>query len=312
VNASRTIARLLWCYPAPWRARYGDELEGLILDMSDGPRVPWRVRADVVGAGGRERLRAAGLIGDGPASSRVRAGAVLVMWAWALFVLAGAVLAKSTEHWQSAMPAGAGHSTATATFTTLIAVAVVAAVLVLAGIGLAVPSLLSFLRGGGWRDIRARVLTASWLTAALIAATVGLAAWAHGLTPRARNGHDSLYGAAFLAWAALCSGTLLAWTAAAARTARHLHLATWTLRLQARLAAAATAAMGVIVAATVVWWAVVATASPAALTGGPDVGHAWALVPQLVLAMAIMVAATGLGAAGALRAVRALPALPQE
>jgi hypothetical protein len=206
-----------------------------------------------VGAGGRERLRAAGLIGDSPASSRVRAGAVLVMWAWELFVLAGAVLAKSTEHWQCAMPPGAGHSTATATFTTP------------------------------------------------IAATVGLAAWAHGLTPRARNGHDTLYGGAFLVWAAQCSGTLLAWTAAAARTVRHLDPAAWTLRLQARLAAAATAAMGVIAAATAVWWAVVATASPPALTGGPDVGQPSALVPQLVLAMAIMVAATGLAAAGARR-----------
>ena len=311
MNASRTIARLLWWYPAPWRARYGDELEGLILEMSDGRRVPWRVRADVVSAGGRERLRAAGLTGDGPASSRVRAGAVLVMWAWALFVLGGAVLAKSTEHWQSAMPGGADHSTAMAAFTTLIAVAVAAALVVLAGIGVALPSLLSFLRGGGWRYIRTRVLAASWLTAALIAATVGLAAWAHGLTPRARNGHDALYGAAFLAWAALCSGTLLTWTAAAARTARHLHLATRTLRLQARLAAAATAAMAVIAAATAVWWAVVANAAPAALTGGPDVGRPSAIVPQLVLAMAIMVAATGLAAAGAGRAARALPALPQ-
>ena len=194
MSGSRTIARLLWCYPAPWRARYGDELEGLILEMSDGRRVPWRVRADVVGAGGRERLRAAGVIGDGPASTRVRAGAVLVMWAWALFVLGGAVLAKSTEHWQSAMPAGAGHSTATVTFTTLIAVAVTAALLVLAGIGLALPSLLSFLRDGGWRDIRGRILAASGLTAALIVVTGGLAAWAHGLTPSARNGHDMLYG----------------------------------------------------------------------------------------------------------------------
>ncbi len=131
------------------------------------------------------------------------------------------------------------------------------------------------------------------------------------MTPRARNGHDTLYGAAFLAWGALCSGTLLAWTAAAARTARHLDLATWMLRLQARLAVAATAAMGVITAATGVWWAVVASASPAALTGGPNVGQPSALVPQLVLAMAVMVAATGLGAAGARRAARALPALPQ-
>ena len=311
MSGSRTIARLLWCYPAPWRARYGDELEGLILEMSEGRRVPWRVRADVVGAGGRERLRAAGVIGDGPASTRVRAGAVLVMWAWALFVLGGAVLAKSTEHWQSAMPAGAGHSTATVTFTTLIAVAVAAALLVLAGIGLALPSLLSSVRDGGWRDIRGRILTASGLTGALIVATGGLAAWAHTLTPSARNGHDVLYGAAFLAWAALFSGTLFAWTAAAARAARHLPLATWTLRLQARLAVAVTAAMGVIAAATAVWWAVVATASPAALTGGPDVGRPSALVPQLVLALAIMVAATALGAAGARRAARAVPALPQ-
>jgi ABC-type transport system involved in cytochrome bd biosynthesis fused ATPase/permease subunit len=82
---------------------------------------------------------------------------------------------------------------------------------------------------------------------------------------------------------------------------RHLDPAAWTLRLQARLAAAATAAMGVIAAATAVWWAVVATASPPALTGGPDVGQQSALVPQLVLAMAIMVAATGLAAAGARR-----------
>jgi hypothetical protein len=311
VNASRTIARLLWFYPAPWRARYGGELQALILDMSDGRRVPWRVRLDVVGAGGRERLRAAGLTNEGPAPTRVRAGAVLVMWAWALFVLGGAVLAKSTEHWQSAMPAGAGHATATAAFTTLIAVAVAAALLVLAGIGLSVPTVLSFLGGGGWRHIRRRVLTAGWLTAALIAATGGLAAWAHGLTAQARDGHDTLYGVAFLLWGALCTTTLLAWTAAAARTARHLPLATRTLRLQAGLASAATAAMGVIAAATAVWWVIVASASPAALTGGPVLDHASPLVPQLIVAMAIMLAATGLGVVGAQRAARALPALPQ-
>lgn len=253
----------------------------------------------------------AGSPSEGPAPTRVRAGAVLVMWAWALFVLGGAVLAKSTEHWQSAMPAGAGHAAATAAFTTLIAVAVLAALLVLGGIGLCVPSVLSFLRGGGWRHIRRRVLAAGWLTAALIAATVGLAAWAHGLTAQARNGHDMLYGIAFLLWAALCTTTLLAWTAAAARTARHLRLATRTLRLHAGLASAATAAMGVIAAATAVWWVVVAAASPAALTGGPVLDHSSAFVPQLVLAMVLMLVATGLGVVGAQRAARALRALRQ-
>jgi hypothetical protein len=160
VNLSRTIDRLLRLYPASRRARYGGELEALILDMSDGRRVPWRVRVDVVSAGGRERLRAAGHTNDGPASDRVRGGAVLVMWAWALFVLGGAVLAKSSEHWQSAMPAGTSHGAATAAFTALMTVAVATALLVLIGIGLSVPSVLSFLRGGGWGHIRRRVLTA--------------------------------------------------------------------------------------------------------------------------------------------------------
>jgi MFS family permease len=311
MNASRTIDRLLWCYPASWRARYGRELETLIMDMSGGRRVPWRVRADVLGAAGRERMRSAGLSGDVPGPERVRSGAVLVMWAWALFVLGGAVLGKSTEHWQSAMPAGSAHGTASAAFTTLIAVAVVAGLLVLTGIGLTLPSLRLLLRGGGWRQIRTRVLSAVGLTAVVIAATIGLAVWAHGLTPPARNGHDTAYGIAFVAWAALCAATLVAWTAAAARTARHLHLTAGTLRLLARLAAAATGAMAVIAVATAVWWGVVASASPAALTGAPAVSHQSAFVWQLVVAIAIMLFAIGLGVLGTRRAVRALPCLEQ-
>jgi hypothetical protein len=311
MNGSRTIDRLLWCYPERWRARYGDELEALILDMSGGGRVPWRIRADVLGAGVRERLRAAGLSGEGPAPSRVRAGALLVMWAWALFVLGGAVLGKSTEHWQSSMPPGAGHATATAAFTTLTVGAVVGALLVLVGIALALPSVLSFLRGGGWHHVRRLMLTAGALTAALVVATIALVAWAHGLTPRARNGHDTAYGIAFLAWVVLCAGTLLTWTAAAARTARHLELSSRVLRAQARLAVAATATMGIIAAATAVWWVAVGQAAPPALTGGPDVGHASAVVPQLVIAMVIMLGAIALATVGARRAARALPALQQ-
>lgn len=311
MNASRTVDRLLYCYPQSWRARYGDELQGLILDMSDGQQVPWRVRANLVGAGLRERLHAAGLSGDGPASGRVRGGVVLVMWAWALFVLGGAVLGKSTEHWQSAMPAGAGHATATVAFSTVLGGAIAAAVVVLAGIGLALPSLALFLRDGGWRHIRWPILTAGVLSVAALAATIALAAWAHGLTAVARNGHDTAYGIAFLAWAVLCAGTLLTWTAAAARTARHLDLAPWALRMQARLAVLATAAMGAIAAATAVWWVAVGTAAPAALSGGPEGGHPSALVPQLVIAMVIMLCGSALAAVGAQRAMRALPALPK-
>ena len=146
------------------------------------------------------------------------------MWAWALFILGGAIVGKSTEHWQSAMPAGAGHSAATAAFDVLTGGAVLTGVLVLAGIGLALPSMLGWLRGGGWRHIRGPIVTAAWLSAAVVVATIGLVAWAHGLTAHARNGRDGAYRIAFLAWAALCAATLLAWTSAAARTARHLGL----------------------------------------------------------------------------------------
>jgi hypothetical protein len=106
MSPARTAARLLRLYPASWRVRYGDELETLILDMSGGGRVPWRIRANVAAAG-RERLCAAGPGGDS-ADARVRGGASLVLWAWTLFVVAGAIVQRTSEHWDSALPGGAG------------------------------------------------------------------------------------------------------------------------------------------------------------------------------------------------------------
>ncbi len=109
----------------------------------------------------------------------------------------------------------------------------------------------------------------------------------------------------FLAWAALCAGTLAAWTAAATRTATCLPLREVTLRVQTWLAVTVSVAMAVMAAATAVWWIAVANRAPAALTGS-SAGHASAFVPQLVVAMAMMVVATALGVAGARHAGRAL------
>ncbi|MGI8714165.1 MAG: hypothetical protein ACR2NR_13510 [Solirubrobacteraceae bacterium] len=308
MSAARSVGRLIRCYPAGWRARFGEELEALILEMSDGPRVPWRIRADVARAGGRERLRGAGLAGDGTPELHARAGATAVLWAWALFVLGGAAVQKATEHWQQAMPAGP-HPATTATFTILIAGAAVAGLLVLAGLGMALPSLIAHLRAAGWRVIRGRVLAAGLMTALLLAVTLALAAWAHGLTARDRNGHDTAYAIAWIGWALLGAGTLLAWTAVAAAVARGLRLRVPTIRVQAWLATGVAVLMAVMAGATLVWWVVVAGVAPAALTGGPAGGHASALVPQLIVGAALMLVATVVGATGAQRAVRALPAL---
>ena len=195
MSVDRSVERLLRWYPAGWRARYGEELAELIVDMSDGQRLPWRLRADVAAAGTRERLRVP-RIGD------PRSGGRLVLWAWAIFMLAGLLVAKTSEHWRSALPPGS-HPVASAAFVALTVLASATAVLVFAGIALTLPSLVAFLRSGGWPQIRRWILAAASLTAAVVAATAGLAAWAHGLSPHARNGHDGIYGAAFLTWAAL-------------------------------------------------------------------------------------------------------------
>jgi hypothetical protein len=312
MRASRTIDRLVHCYPPSWRARYGEELKELVTDMTEGRRVPWRLRVNVVAGGARERLRATGVLRDGPAPDRVRAGAVLVMWAWALFVVGGAILAKSTEHWQLSTPAGDGHAVASAAFNVLILGAICVGVVVLAGIALTIPSVPRLLREGGWSRIRQPILVAAWLSAVLVAATIGLVVWAHGLTPNSRNGHNTAYAIGFLIWAVLCASALLAWTAAASATAQQVRLATSTLRAEAWLASMAALGMIMMVAATLVWWVVVGNAAPSALTGGPDTGHASVIVPGLVVATVSMLLATALGIIGARTALNASAALPSE
>ena len=304
MSASRTARRLLRCYPSRWRNRYGEELEALVVDMSDGHGVTWRTRADVIFAGGRERLRAAGLSGGGNPDAGARAGACLVLWTWALFVFAGAVLQKTSEHWSQALPAR-GSAVATVAFEALIALAVVTGLVVVGAFAVSGPSVRELLRQRGWQPIRHRVRTAAVTTLVLIAATVGLIIWAHGLSAHQRNGADALYAGAFVVWALLGLGVLLTWTAAAVKTERYLRLSTRLLRAQVRLAGLVAAGMGLMTVTTAIWWVAVADRSPAALTGSRT-SNASAAVPQLIFAVSLMIVATGLGTFGARRAASLL------
>jgi hypothetical protein len=304
VSGSRASG-LLRLYPAAWRARYGEELQALLVESSAGGRVPWRARLDVALAGGRERLRAAGLAGDGlPPHERARSGSLLVLCAWALFVVGGAGVQKFSEHWQGATPA-AGRGVPSGAFLALVVTAAIGSVLVLAGVASAAPSLLAFLRGGGWPAIRGRVLTAAFLSCLTVAAMAPLVGWAHVLTVRQRNGLDLGYGIAFGFWVALAAAGLLAWTGAAVSTARQLSLPATTLRYQARVASAVTVAMAVMTTATAVWWAALASSAPWFLAGRPVGSAASPLAPQLLAAATLMLVATLLGALGAFRSVTA-------
>jgi hypothetical protein len=297
VSGARTHRLLLRTYPPAWRARYGEELAALMSDTSGQGRVPWRTWLDVALAGTRERLRAAGVAGDAlPPSARSRAGSILVLCAWALFVVGGLAVQRVSEHWQAATPAG-DRAVPSAAFTALTVAAAIGTALMLAGAACALPALTAFLRSGGWTALCPRCLRAAWLTAAGAAATTGLVVWAHRLTPSARNGHDTAYAVAFAAWGALMVACLAAWTLAAVTAAQRIDLPRPALGRIAWLAAGVSATMAAMTVATAVWWSQLPAADPAAGAS-----------PLMLCALLVMLTATALGIAGARRALTALPA----
>jgi hypothetical protein len=304
----------LWlrCYPRAWRARYGEELEALLVQTSGGGRLTWRVRRDLVRAGAGERLRSCGLAGeDVPPGTHAKAGALLVLCAWGLFVLAGATVQRFSEHWQSFTPVS-GRALPSGAFDVLLVAALVGSGLVLSGGACVLPRLLGFLRGGGWGEIRRPVIRAVLVSLLATGATVGLALWAHRLDALQRNGHDPLYGLAFAAGGLLVAACLAAWTAALVATARRIELPARLLKVEVGIAVAVSLTMLAMTVATAIWWAALASRAPGALQEQPSGADVSPLVIQLLVAMVLMVVATGLAVIGATRALRALPLVPTE
>jgi hypothetical protein len=300
MSASRRTRLLLGLYPREWRARYGPELDELISQTSGGHGPGPRATADLVASAVRERLHAAGLAGDVPPGERVRGGALLVLWSWLLFVLAGLSLQKLSEHWQASL-SSTGRAYSSTAFDVLVVTAPLASALVLVAAATALPSLVSFLRAGGWTQLRRPVVTSVAITACALAATIALVAWADGLSEGQRNGHDLAYAAGFLGWALVVAACLTSWTATAAAVLRRIDLSAGRLRLDAWIAAGVTAAMALMSALTIVWWAELPARAPMA---GADA--------RLALTVALMLAASSLGAIGAARALRASPRLTER
>ncbi len=304
MSAERTGAWLLRAYPRAWRQRYGSELENLIVEASDGGRVGWRTGLDVLAAGGRERLRA--IRGSSPASpgERVTGSLVLVLWAWALLVVGGLILQRFSEHWQTTTPASV-RTLPSLAFGSLAVGAACGAVLVVAAIAVALPSLVAYLRSGGWRKIRLHAVVAASLSVLATVALAGLIGWASGLDSHQREGGDPAYAVTFVACCLLACACLAAWTATAAAIARRLELQAPLVRLEAWLSAGVALAIAATTAAALVWWVALASAGHSFLAGSA-MGGAGSALP-LVVAVALMLGATFLSAAASLRAVRALP-----
>ena len=286
-------ALLLRLYPPAWRARYGAELEALVLEQAGG-RVPWRIGLDVALAALRERLRSAGLARDLPPGERRRGGVLLVLWAWALFVVGGAGVQKASEHWQDLTPPGQ-RAVAAGGFDALVAFAVVGSLFVLVGVALVLPALRRFVRGGGLWLVRRPLGTAVAATALLAPAVAGLVGVAHHLSAWQRNGHDMGYGLLFAGVGLVALVALAAWTVTGVAIARRLDLDGRILWLEAALAGAATVSMLGMTAATVVWWAALERRAPVAMTP---------VEAQLVVSGALMALASTLACAGSVSALR--------
>jgi len=223
---------------------------------------------------------------------------VLVLWAWAAFVVAGAVVQKGSEHWQVAVPAG-DRAVPTAAFAALVGTAAIGSVMVLAGMALTLSRVVAMLSGGGWREVRGRACWAAGLTVVAAVWTVGRGIWAHRIGTAGRNGEDHLYGAAVLGRGLSVAAALIAWTAAAAFVARQIALGRRLLVAEAVLAATTTAAMAAMSIASLVWWRSVANAAPGFVGGG-------SAASPVVAAVIVMAVATSFGVVGTARAAREL------
>jgi len=96
-------------YPTSWFERHGEEFVDLLDDTYGVSRLSLRVRLSVMRAGTWERCRVGGLAGESaPVDVRVRAGTLMVLGAWVLFVVAGSGFAKYSEHWDNVTPVASG------------------------------------------------------------------------------------------------------------------------------------------------------------------------------------------------------------
>ncbi len=283
-----------------------------MVRQSSRGRVAWSVRGDLLRAGVTERLRSWGLGGgENDPTAQAKAGALLVLCAWALAVIAGLALQKSSEHWQGSVPAP-GRALPSGAFQTLLIAALAAGALVIVGGACALPRLVGLLREGGWVQIRRPLIRALLVSGLTILATVGLIVWAHRLDAPQRNGHAPAYALGFVFVGLLVIASVASWTAAAVATIRRLEISVHLLELEVAIAVLMSAAMATMTVATLIWWATLAIGTPGAPHEPAGGTGTFVLQPQLLAAMLAMVVAGGLACWGAVRALRAVPQLSVE
>lgn len=296
-NWSKSLLR--W-YPAEWRQHYGNELIAMIEDTIGDTHPTLRFQLSIAWAGLRERGHASGLWGaQRDARTQVQAGALLVLCSWSAFVIAGTMFQKQSEHFSQAVPV-ASRTWVISVFDLVVWMSVLGSLAVLVGSLMALPSFISFMKKGGWRQVRRHVVAACLLSLLSIAFLVGLKGWAHGLSVAQRNGGDFYYSVAFVAFALVVCATIIEWTIVGVVSVRRMSLSRDVLRFEARLAYVVTFSMVIITVAIAVWWALEGIAAPSFFhdAGG---GATIAITPNLIVIIGLMLASSLSGLFGSAR-----------
>lgn len=295
--------RMLRWYPTAWRARYGEELVALMEDTyGDRRRIPWRERMTIVHAGLRERLRRVAGGETGPVNE-LRGGALLVLWGWACFVVAGAGFAKLSEHWDQVTPPAVRHVPAIG-FNATVGAATVGAIIVLIGAVLALPACLAMLQAGGWHQIRGTMLRAAAVVGVTVAYSLGVV-----LSAPAHSGPSEGIEPLGVIWAILVTVSIGSLTAATVAVARRLDLSRRVLRIEGSLALLLTVVMVVVLAGMALWWGAIAR-DTAILSGSGSGLFSTPGSLSMTAAAVLMVVGLATAATGAVRVVRSLRTLP--
>jgi hypothetical protein len=260
-----------------------------------------RTQLSTAKSGTIERLRATGLAGDGEnPGDRTRSGALLVLCAWSVFVVAGGMYAKFNENWSAVMP-HADHWLPTAAYVAVEGAALVGALIVVVAGLIALSPFVRSVRQSGWTSIRRHVLRLSLVGGVTVMAAAGTIAWAHHLSYHNRNGGLWTYGVMFLLIGLMFIATLAVGTASVVSLTNRLQLSNVSLRALGRLALVMTLAMVVIIGGVITWWVAVAIHAPSVLGAGIPV--------NMVVSGILMVLGLATAMVGASRVVRAISGL---
>jgi hypothetical protein len=250
---------LTW-YPRSWRDRYGDDFALYLQDRYGDDPLPMSARLSMMRSGTTERLRAGGIIGTAvDPDIRVRGASLLVLCAWGIFIVAGSVFAKYTEHWPLATPQVDRWLPAAAMGAVQVAAAIGVLILIVAS-AVTLPSLFELMRSDGWRSLWPSVRPMVLSVTAAGAVSIGIVVWNEQLgpttnTPFALRIAAVLAGLVVVGALAVCCGTVVA-------TVYRLRLSHRATRILGLLALVMAVALAVIFAGALTWWISTAVHAP--------------------------------------------------